>query len=116
MFPFAFAISPIKRLRRGLPLGSLLLVGEVGLLAGRHVARLDRPQRQRLVALARKSKGRLSDLSDSERDELASLLANLEPRLFVGSTLRKLSPVPIPKRLLYGPRGSRARKAAAERS
>jgi hypothetical protein len=91
---------------------SVLLAGEVALDAGRHVALLDGVQRRRLIALARKTGGRPGSLSEKEREELAALLATLEPRLFLGSTLRRLSPMPLPKRLLYGPRGSRARKAA----
>lgn len=78
------------------------------------MARLDGAQRRRLLALARKSGGRPGSLSEKEREELAALLADLEPRLFLGSTLRRLSPMPLPKRLLYGPRGSRTRKAASE--
>ena len=49
-----------------------------------------------------------------EREELAALTAILEPRLFLGSAAKRLSPVPMPKRLLYGPRGSAARSAAAK--
>jgi hypothetical protein len=85
-------------------------------MAGRHMARLDGAQRRRLLTLLRKSGGRPASLSEGEREELAGLLASLEPRLFIGSALRRLSPMPIPKRLLYGPRGSSARKAAAGKS
>jgi hypothetical protein len=94
----------------------MLIAGEVALNFGRHVARLDGAQRRRLIQLARKSGGRSGSLSEQEREELTALLASLEPRLFLGSTLRRVSPMPLPKRVLYGPRGSRARKAAAEQS
>jgi hypothetical protein len=57
------ARSPLMRLRHDLPLAAILLVGEVVLDAGRHMARLDRAQRRRLIALARKSKGRPGSLS-----------------------------------------------------
>lgn len=116
MLRYAITKSPLRRLSHGLPLGAILLASEVALMAVRHVARLDRTQRRRLVTLLRKSAGRPSSLSEAERHELIALLARLEPRLFFGSTLRRLSPMPIPKRLLYGPRGSNARKAASEQS
>jgi hypothetical protein len=93
----------------------MLLAGELALMAARHVARLDVAQRRRLLALLGKSAGGPSSLSESERRELLALLDRLEPRLFFGSTLRRLSPMPLPKRLLYGPRGSNARTAASKR-
>jgi hypothetical protein len=31
------------------------------------------------------------------------LIAKMEPRLFAGATVEKLSPLPLPRRLLYGP-------------
>jgi len=105
--------SVLKRLAPGLPVGGLLLSGEVALLAGRHVAKLDGAQRRRLLALIRQARGRPGALGTAERLELLALLATLEPRLFLGSALRSVSPLPLPKRLLYGPRGSAARKAAA---
>lgn len=89
----------------------MLTAAELAWLATQHFGRLDAAQRSRLIALARKSHGRPGSLGKAERAELARLLAALEPRLFVGSALKKLSPVPLPKRLLFGPRGSRARKA-----
>lgn len=116
MLRSAIARSPLKRVKHGVPLAWVLLAGEVTLNAARHVSRLDGTQRRRLIALARKSGGRPGSLSENERDEFVALLASLEPRLFLGSTLRKLSPMPLPKRLLYGPRGSSARKAASQRS
>jgi hypothetical protein len=105
----------LKRLAPGTPVGGLLLTADVALLAGRHVNRLDGAQRRRLVALARQARGRPGSLDEAERQELMALLAALEPRLFVGSALRRLSPLPLPKRLLYGARGSSARRAAAAR-
>ena len=116
MLPSVIARSPLKRLKHGVPLAWVLLAGELTLDAAKHVSRLDGAQRRRLIELARKSGGRRGSLSAGEREELATLLADLEPRLFLGSTLRRLSPMPLPKRLLYGPRGSHTRKAAAEQS
>jgi hypothetical protein len=116
MLRSAITRGPFKRIGRRLPLGSLLIAGELAVMAGRHVARLDATQRRRLVELLGKSGARPSSLSAAERQELAALLASLEPRLFLGSALRRLSPMPLPKRLLYGRRDSSARKAARERS
>jgi hypothetical protein len=83
----------------------------VGLLAWRHLARLERPERVRLITLLARSRARAGRLTGAERRELAALLARLQPRLFFGTALRRLSPVPVPKRVLYGPRKSAARKA-----
>jgi hypothetical protein len=99
-----------KRLARGVPIARVLLVGEVALLAGRHLARLDRGERRRLVALVGRSRGRPGSLSASDRRELY----RLEPRLFVGTALRRISPVPLPKRLLYGSPKNRARRALSK--
>ena len=115
-FRFIPRPSWLKRLERTVPLGPMLLAGQIVFMAGQHLARLDRAERHRLAVLLRKSRGRPGSLSDAEREELYVLLASLEPRLFLGSTLRRLSPMPIPKRLLYGPRGSSARKALSQKS
>ena len=102
-----------KRLGRGLPIARLLLVGQVALMAGQHLSRIDGRERRRLATLVGRSRGRLSSLSAAERRELALIVAKLEPHLFMGTALRRLSPVPLPKRLLYGPRDSAARRALA---
>ena len=108
--------TPLKRLAHGIPVAYLLLAANVALLARIHLAKLDGAQRRRLVALGRKAGGHRGSLSKAEREELAGLVAILEPRLFLGSAAKRLSPVPVPKRVLYGPRGSTARTAAKERS
>ncbi|HWD10710.1 MAG TPA: hypothetical protein VG366_02635 [Solirubrobacteraceae bacterium] len=102
----------ISRVSRGVPVARLLLIGEVALMARRHIARLDRSERHRLIGLLLRARGRLGRLSYSERAQLAALIARIEPRLFVGSAIARLSPVPLPKRLLYGPRGGAARRVA----
>jgi hypothetical protein len=112
---FVFKRSWIKRFAHGFPVLGLLLAAEVALMARGHIAKLNGAQRRRLVALVRQARGRPSSLAEAERQELGALLATLEPRLFIGSAVRRLSPVPVPKRLLYGPRGSPARTAAARR-
>jgi len=106
--------TPVKRLTRGVPVVALLSAFEVAMLAGAHVKRLDAGERRRLFALvvAAARRGPRA-LSESERSELAALVAKLEPRAFFSSAAARLSPVPVPKRLLYGRRNSRARAVAS---
>lgn len=105
--------TPVKRLARGVPVVALLSAFEVAMLAGAHLKRLDASERRRLFALVAAARRGPSALSDSERSELAALVAKLEPRVFFGSAAARLSPVPVPKRLLYGPRNGRAREVAS---
>jgi hypothetical protein len=106
----------VKRLSRGVPVARLLLVTEVAILAQRHLSRLDRHQRRRLFTLLVRSRGWLRSLTAAERIEFLYLLGGLEPRLLLGTSVRRLSPVPVPKRLLYGRRGSAARAALSRRT
>lgn len=85
----------------------LLVAAEIALLARDHIMRLDRQERHRLFELVRIGRGRRRDLSDAERDELVVLIARMEPRLLVGHAVKKLSPLPLPRRLVYGPRKRR---------
>lgn len=112
MLRFLLTRTPVKRLARGVPVVALLSAAEVAKLAKDHLARLRPVERRRLLALIAKARGGAGALSERERTELGSLVAKLEPRAFVGSAADHFSPVPVPKRLLYGPRGSRARAAA----
>jgi hypothetical protein len=89
---------------RRLPVLKVLAAAEIALLAHDHVKKLDREERRRLVALIRIGRGRRRNLSDDERAELETLIAKIEPRLLAGHAVDKLSPVPIPRRLVYGPR------------
>lgn len=115
MLRFLIKGTPLKRLAHGVPIGALLLAGQLAAMAWAHLEKLDAVQRRRLLALLAQTRGRLSSLSESERAELAALVRILEPRLFLGSATKRLSPVPVPQRLLYGPRGSSARVAAKRR-
>ncbi len=101
----------VRRVSRGVPWARVVVIGELALMASRHLRRLDGAQRRRMLSLLIRARGRPRSLSAGERRELLSLLARLEPRLFVGMVIRRLSPVPLPKRLLYGRRGSAARAA-----
>jgi hypothetical protein len=82
----------------------LLSAAELALLAHEHVTRLDRQERRRLVELVRTGRGRRRNLSDAERKELSMLLERLEPRQLAGHAVTKLSPLPLPRRLVYGRR------------
>jgi hypothetical protein len=107
--------SWFRRLSGGVPIARLLLAGEVVILAQRHFSKLDSTQRRRLFKLLLRSRGRPRSLTAAERGEFLYLLARLEPRLLLGRAVTRLSPVPVPKRLLYGPRGGAARTALARR-
>lgn len=83
-----------------LPIFKLLALAEITVLAREHVGRLDPAERRRLVELVRKGKGRTHALTAEERDELHVLVAKAEPRRFAALAANKLSPVPLPKRIV----------------
>ena len=99
----AHGVSSVPGLKR-LPVLKLLAVGEIALLARTHLTKLSATERRRFVELMRQGRGRPSRLSEPERDELQRLVAQAEPRLFAGEVADKLSPVPLPRRLVQGPR------------
>jgi hypothetical protein len=113
MLRFLLTHTPVKRLARGIPVVALLSAAEIAKLAGGHLARLQPVERRRLLVLIGKARNGPRALSKAERAELGELVAKLQPRAFVGSAANHFSPLPVPKRLLYGPRGSSAREAAA---
>ena len=85
------------------PVVKLIAAAELAGVARLHLQHLDPAQRRRLVELQRRRVAELlrrgRKLSTSERDELKTLVAALEPRAFAGSAVERLSPVPLPKRL-----------------
>jgi hypothetical protein len=103
------ATGRIPGLRR-VPVVRLLAIAEVGMLAREHLLRLTPDERRRLLALISAARGRRGKLSPAEREELADLVARLEPRFLAGEAIHRLSPVPVPKRLAYGPRRNRRRR------
>jgi hypothetical protein len=56
----------------------LIAAFEAAWIANRHWRRLEPEERARLLELARKSKGRPSKLTESERDEAAELLRKFD--------------------------------------
>jgi hypothetical protein len=99
----AHGVSRIPGLKR-LPVLKVLAIGEIALLARTHLTKLTADERRRFVALMRQGRGRPSRLSAAERDELQTLVAKAEPRIFAGEVADKLSPVPLPRRLTHGPK------------
>ena len=87
---------------RRLPVVKLLAIGEIALLARSHISRLDADERRRLIELLREGRGNPRRLDVAEREELQQLVAKTEPRLFAGLAADKLSPVPLPRRLVHG--------------
>lgn len=88
------AIARVPGLRQ-LPVVRLLALGEMALVARRHLQHLDAEERRRLAALVRRGRG----MTAAEREELRGLVAKLDTRAFAGSALQRISPVPLPKRL-----------------
>jgi hypothetical protein len=93
----ARAARRLPYLRR-LPMFRLLMLGEVVVLAKEHYEKLTPGERRRLVTLLRDGRGRPSQLSSRERDELAALVAKADPRGFAGEAAALVSPVPLPGR------------------
>ena len=78
-----------------LPVVKLLLIGELALVARRHMQHLDATERRRLAQLVRRGRA----MTAPEREELRGLIAKLDSRAFAGSAVSRLSPIPLPKRL-----------------
>jgi hypothetical protein len=100
------AATRIPGIRR-IPVLKLLAAAEIGLLARDHVMRLTPDERRRLIKLVGTAHGRPANLDQAQRDELAELVAKLEPRLLAGEAVGRLSPFPIPRRITHGPRDRR---------
>lgn len=88
----------IKRTLGRLPLARALAAAELLALARQHLHKLEPHERQRVLALLRRARGRPSTLSARERRELAALVQKAEPRAFVGTAVEKLTGVPLPSR------------------
>jgi hypothetical protein len=89
---------------KAVPLARLVVAARIVLLAREHWHRLEPAERRRLIALERKARGRPRNLPERDRAELARLIAKADPRLFVGLVAQRFSPVPLPRRVVRGPR------------
>jgi hypothetical protein len=92
------------RLGRHLPAARLIVAAELLMMARQHLTMLEPQERRRFVELVRHGRGRRRNLTPSEREELAGLIAKVGPREFAGEVAERLSPVPLPKRLVEGRR------------
>ena len=97
------ASGRVPGLRR-IPVVKLLSAAQLALLARDHVSRLSPSERRRLVVLVRVGRGRRTRLTGAERTELEDILVKLQPRLLMGEAINRLSPVPLPRRLVFGAR------------
>lgn len=97
------AARQIPGLKR-IPVLKLLTAAEILLLTHDHISRLDRQERRELIELIRIGRGRRRNLTDDQRLQLARLVAKVEPRILAGHAVDTLSPLPLPRRLLYGRR------------
>jgi hypothetical protein len=97
---FLSHIGPLRRL----PVAQLLVVAELIIVARDHVRMLEPRERRRLFELVRVGRGRRRNLTPREREELADLVAKARPRQFAGTVANRLSPVPLPSRLVRGKR------------
>jgi hypothetical protein len=77
-----------------LPVLKLVALGEVAVLAHRHITKLTPAERHRLLERLRRGRVPGVGLSRAERDELQALVAKAEPRLFATEAAGKLSPMP----------------------
>jgi hypothetical protein len=100
------AAGRVPGLRR-VPMLKLLAAAEVALLARDHMLRLTPSERRRLISLVRVGRGGRSRLTGAERDDLEHLLNKLEARMLLGHAVDRLSPVPLPRRMVYGPKNRR---------
>jgi hypothetical protein len=87
-----------------IPLARLLAAARILMLARQHWHKLEPAERRRMMLLVRQTHGRPRNLSSGERLELARLIAKADPRLFAGLVAQRFSPVPLPGRVVRGPR------------
>jgi hypothetical protein len=89
---------------RRIPVVQLLVAADVAMRAADHIQRLSPEERRRFVHLVRVGRGRSNRLTDPEAAELQAIVEKLQPRRLMGDAVNSVSPVPLPKRLLYGKR------------
>jgi mannose-1-phosphate guanylyltransferase len=89
------ALRKIPLLGRFSPL-QLLALAQVLSLARQHFERLTVAERRRIVVILRAAHGDPRRLGVEDRRELASLIAKLEPKLFVELAGRQMAAAPAP--------------------
>ena len=77
-------------------IGRVLLVGELSLIAWRHLLRLDGPASAADWPSCWRSRSGRARLTLLRQVELRLLLVKLEPRLMLGTAVSRVSPVPLP--------------------
>jgi hypothetical protein len=92
--------TSLRRSGKLLPLARLLMLAELAVDAGHHIAKLEPADRTRMLVLLRKARGRPGTLAADERDELMALVSQMEPHVFLGTAATRLSPFPVPRRLI----------------
>ena len=101
----------LSRRLRDLPWLRIVAIGQIALLARRHLTKLDAGERRHLADLVRRARS----LTPDERNELKDLVAKLEPGVFAGAAAQRFSPVPGSAPLLI-PRGRAGRPPPAHRA
>jgi hypothetical protein len=90
---------------RKVPVVMLISAAEVALVARDHLMLLTPAERRRLITLVRIGRGRRNRLTAQQRRELEMLIGKVQARRFMGDAISKMSPVRLPRRLVYGRRG-----------
>ena len=108
------ARKALLRSGRLLPLARVLAVAELAVQLRRHVAKLEPDERARLLALLRQARGGPRSLTRSERSELLELVARMEPEALIATAVKRVSPIPVPRRLVEG--GAKAVGRAVRRA
>jgi hypothetical protein len=93
-----------RRAVRGVPLLWAFAVAEALAATRRHFAGVDPKARRRAVALARKSKGRPSNLTAHEKQELRRLVGEMDLWTLSKELAAVASPVGMPGRKKHPPR------------
>ena len=89
---------------RRVPVVMLISAAELALVARDHLMLLTPAERRRLITLVRVGRGRRDRLTAAERRELELLMGKLQARRFMGDAITRVSPVRLPRRLVYGRR------------
>ena len=87
---------------RRVPVVMLISSAELALIARDHLMLLTPGERRRLIALVRIGRGRRNRLTAAQRGELEMLMGKLQARRFMGDAITRVSPLRLPRRLVYG--------------